>query len=523
MSTLARSRGDWITPGSGRPAREQLADVVADLARASWRQHCADCACTALFVWLVCATVAMLAIRVGLVAAEPALVLPGLLVVCLAAAAAAALARRPDSLKVAIAADLALNLKQRLSTAWEFSAAGSDAALAERLAAQAVRARLPARSRSLLVFPLRVNAFGMLAPVAAIALLLASVLDFERVTAPAPVVIDESVVSEGVRLREYGQRMEGRARREALPRSTEAAQQLQRLGNRMESAGLSRGEALSRLRDLDQELDAARRAALGEGESTPIGPLQIDTVDGAPTPAGPDPRAMLRRLLDGQLGAGEAGALGSDPGALARSGVSREALEDALRSFSQGEQSKLRDILEQMAQSEQAREDARELGDAREQVTRARQSLGGAPGAGPRADEPAAQAGARVAGEDASDGLDGPDGDSDGAASGSGGATGARGESFRAQAVRRAPREVDTGAVLQARGQPGEGGVFQSQARVLPRAGQVGIDNVELDARFAPQLEAVLSKEHYPAHHKAFIRRYFLSLSEGQRSQEPAR
>jgi len=520
VSTPARARGDWIAPGQARPAREQLAQVVAALARSKWRQHGADCACTALFAWLICASVAMLAMRLGLLAASPAIVLPGLLAACLLAAAAAALARRPDALQVAITADLALNLKQRLSTAWEFHDRGADDALAELLAAQAVRARLPARSRALLVFPLRVNVFGMLAPVAAIALLLVSVVDLRQVTEPAPTMVDESVVSEGVRLREYGQRMEGRARREELPRSTGAAQQLQRLGARMQSASLSRGEALSHLRDLDQELDAARRAALGEGAHTPIGPLQINTVDGSPTPGAPDPRALLQRLLDGQLGQGEARALGSDPGALARSGVSRDALDEALDSFSQGDQSRLRDILEQMARSEQAREEARELGAAREQVSRARQSLGGAPGAEAAADA-ASSAGARGAGEDAGDGLDGEHGGDDGAAAAAGGAPGnARGDSSRLQAARRAPREVDTGAVLQARGQPGEGGVFQSHARVLPRAGTIGSDTVAMDARFAPQLEAVLSKEHVPAHHKAFIRRYFLTLSESGRSQE---
>jgi hypothetical protein len=524
MSTPPRARGDWIGRGSARPARDQIADVVADLSRAKWRQHCADCMCTALFVWLVAASVAVLAIRLAILDAPLALVLPGLLAACLAAGAAAALSRRPDALQVAIAADLELNLKQRLSTAWEFAQRGADAALSERLAAQAVRARLPARARSMLVFPLRLNAYGMLVPVAAIALLLVSALDLQRFHAPAAAAVDESVLSEGVRLREYGQRMEGRARREALPRSTAASQQLQQLGSRMESAALSRGEALSRLRDLDQGLDAARRAALGEGEQTPIGPLQIDELDGARGPGGaPDARAMLQRLLDGQLDGGEARALGSDPDTLARAGVSREALEQALGSFSQGEQEDLRDILERLSRAEQAREDARTLGDAREQVARARQSLGDPSGAEERAGGPP-QAGAEGDGGAAREGSDLADADIDGIADAAGGSRGSAGGSRPAQqAVRRAPRELDTGPVLQARGRPGEGGVLVSQARVLPRAGQAGIDNVELDARFATQVEAVLSKEHYPAHHKEFIRRYFLSLSEGQRSQEPAR
>jgi hypothetical protein len=36
-------------------------------------------------------------------------------------------------------------------------------------------------------------------------------------------------------------------------------------------------------------------------------------------------------------------------------------------------------------------------------------------------------------------------------------------------------------------------------------------------SEFAPQVEEVLSREHYPAHYKEFIRRYFLNLSRGAR------
>lgn len=526
MSTLAHTRADWI--GSTRPAREQLADVVADLVRAKWRQHCVDYACSALFAWLLAATLAVLAMRQGLLGGSPLLVLSLLAALCAAPAVMFAWSRRPDTLQVAIEADLELNLKQRLSTAWEFAGASAggnaDASLAERLAAQAVRARLPARSRSALVFPLRLNTSGMLAPVAAIALALASVLEFDRAGTSAPLVVDQSVISEGVRLREYGQRMEGRARRDGLPRSAEASQQLQRLGNRMESASVSRGEALSRLRELDEELDAARRAALGEGTQSEIGPLQVDEMAGTRAPAGPDPRTLLQRLLDGQLRDGEAQALGSDPGALARAGISRETLDEALRSFDSGEQSALREILDKLARAAQQRDDARELDAARDQVTRAARNLDGSAGSGEQSDESSRGAAAREGGV-GNDESDGGDEDiSSGTPAPGTGAPGGRGdEAARAQMLRPAPREVDGGPVLQARGQPGDGGVFVSQARVLPRAGEIAIEPVELDARFAPELEAVLSKEHIPTHHKAFIRRYFLTLGEGAGSQESQR
>ena len=83
--------------------------------------------------------------------------------------------RRPDALEVAIRADVTLKLKQRLSTAWEFVALHGDNELADRLAVQAVKAGVPADPW--LVFPLRVNRWGWLAPLAATALLLVSVID----------------------------------------------------------------------------------------------------------------------------------------------------------------------------------------------------------------------------------------------------------------------------------------------------------------------------------------------------------
>ena len=58
--------------------------------------------------------------------------------------------RRPDSVEVAIRADLKLRQKQRLSTAWEYVRVHGDDELADRLALQAVKARLPASSWTVL-------------------------------------------------------------------------------------------------------------------------------------------------------------------------------------------------------------------------------------------------------------------------------------------------------------------------------------------------------------------------------------
>ena len=74
------------------------------------------------------------------------------------------------------------------------------------------------------------------------------------------------------------------------------------------------------------------------------------------------------------------------------------------------------------------------------------------------------------------------------------------------------PNEI----ILRPKSQAGVGDVFSAEAKVLPRANQAATDTVELDARYAAQVEQVLSKEDYPLHHKEFIRRYFLGLSLGE-------
>ena len=60
------------------------------------------------------------------------------------------------------------------------------------------------------------------------------------------------------------------------------------------------------------------------------------------------------------------------------------------------------------------------------------------------------------------------------------------------------------------------GEVFASQGSVLPNVTRPTVENVEMKQEFASQVEGVLSRDHYPAHYKEFIRRYFLSLSQGE-------
>jgi hypothetical protein len=529
MSPLSTTRGFWFRHGDPLSPRERLRKAVADLTRARRLQMLVDYGFAGLLAGLGLAAVAVLAARVMLLP-WPTWPLAGAVVLsALAVALLAGWWRRPATLDVAIHADLKLKLKQRLSTAWEFMTVHGDGELTERLAVQAVNAGLPADPGA--VFPLRVNRWGWLAPLAATALLLATVIEVDRaVQAPAPHAPDERVVSEGERLGAFGRAMQERAARERLPRSARQGAELERLGARMESGALSRSQAVGELRRRAASLDEERRQAQEEAAGADGGPSGAGQSSprtdqgspgdnrGSPAGSGLNPEAMLDRMRRGALDSADLRALTRYQKDLG-SGTAGQSLEKALQRHRAGADEALR---ENLALTERARREDRELGRAREQVLRARENLGDAArtarGRGPSAE------------------IDWDDDDRDGRDAGSAesiradtrrsGETGradtrsaSRGDGIatdRAQSPYR-PEPGPRGPVLQPQGEMREGEAHSSHARLAPRAGRPTVDHVEMASEFAPQVEEVLSREHYPAHYKEFIRRYFLNLSRGAR------
>ena len=69
--------------------------------------------------------------------------------------------------------------------------------------------------------------------------------------------------------------------------------------------------------------------------------------------------------------------------------------------------------------------------------------------------------------------------------------------------------------IIQARGQLGEGEVYSSEARVLPKLNAPTRASQAVSADLVEQAESVMSETSYPPHRKEFLRRYFLNLSEG--------
>jgi hypothetical protein len=91
-------------------------------------------------------------------------------------------------------------------------------------------------------------------------------------------------------------------------------------------------------------------------------------------------------------------------------------------------------------------------------------------------------------------------------------------ERGRAQAL---SDPAKSGPILKPQGNLREGESLVTHGQVLPKVGRPSVENVQMKAEFATQVEEVLSKEQYPAHSKEFIRRYFLSLSQGTREKQP--
>ncbi len=503
MSQAASARDLWL--GSPRPARERLGTAMAALTRARRLQMLVDHAFGGLLVGLGLATFAVLAARLMDLPFSPWQLSGAAVIVAVVIALLVGWQRQPDTLDVAIRADLALNLKQRLSTAWEIMAVRADSELAERLSAQAVRAGLPIHPGRL--FPLRVNRWGRLAPLAAIALLLVSAIDLNWMRAPAPREVDEQVVREGQRLGAFGREMQERAKREQLPRSARQAEQLERLGARMESGALNRGEALGQLRGMGESLDKERMQALADANQTDIGPLRPQSGERG-TAERADPRALAEQLAE-----------------LERSGVPRSEVEDRLRRQLPGDNEELRQMLEKLAQIDRAPREEKELQSAREQVRLALENLGeSAPGTDARGDpginldfDEEEDRGARSAESAGADGRERSDTARGAARSGS------PGDSRVAPDRQHAPVGPDsrgTGPILKPESQAREGEVFVTEARVLPKPGRPSVENVAMSSEFASQVEEVLAKEQYPAHYKEFVRRYFLKLSQGRVPQQ---
>ena len=503
-----------------RPAQERLVATVRDLTRARRDQLLLESAWTGLSSGLLLSCIWVLLVRIVPLPFNPWIGVACLVMAATMAAALVAWRRRPDELQVAILADLELDLQQKLSTAWELRASGTDEALIERLAEQAVKSvNIPRRCAYL--FPRRANLWGRLTPAAAILLVLAGIVDVRRESIPAPPApLDPLLAGEGERLREYGREMETRARRQGLMRSVAESQSLQRLGSRMAGSGLARQEALARLRELGMSLDTQRRQALSAGTQVSDFPDSQKATDGIFSTRDAALGELLQELLEGDFDPVQLGRLSEQAMMLSGAGVRPQDLRTALERLAEGEPAELREILERLSRVEPASREARELESAGEQVRLTRENLGDSERE--RETQVARIARAGIADGDPGRSVMGPGqkrfpGDED--------ARAAVYVTTRRSGRPTQPTETlgadsrsssaDPDVLIKPESRLGEGAAYSTRGRVLPRVGGIALENVELDARFAAQVEEVLSKEEIPLHERELVRRYFLSLSQG--------
>ena len=418
---------------------------------------------------------------------------------------------RPDDMSVAIDADIELRLKQRLSTAWEYVRAEAPRPIAARLA-QAALVRRHAR-RPEHVFPPRLNMEGRFLPVAYIALMVAVMFEPAPIEDNSSAIVDKEVSIQGARLGEFGRQLESRARRQGLPRAERQARRMQELGNRMRSGLLTRSEALDRLKPLSQAVDAERLAAMSEGPQTRVGPLRVESVPGR--------SGNLARALRDSL---ERTCRRRPPDARTQSqldsmGISREQLKKALDALTEGDESRLRELMNELERLSKNAEDAEALDDAGKAIDRARRNLGDE-AASSQAEPRRRSTPDRGAGSGEARPGQGNPGDTDEFGMGESPNSGRPGKGPPIEELMRERTsrfDVPEGnlVVIQARGQLGEGEVYSTEARVLPQINEATRAPQAVNTEMTEQAEAVMSESRYPPHRKDFLRRYFLNLSEG--------
>jgi hypothetical protein len=288
----------------------------------------------------------------------------------------------------------------------------------------------------------------------------------------------------------------------------------------MEGGALSRAQALEQLRQLGHSLDAESMQALADANDARSARPRAESGD----VSGGAPRlksgAPSEQTTMGALHSDDTRALEEESHDLVRPGSARGQQEEDMRGQETQNDERLRALLEKPAPDERARREHEELQAAREKILQAQQRLGESPARSNGAREPATDMAARERDEENDDdSWDKPRGGTKGVTASRFGSQGDSTVASERQQALLHPESGQSGPVLKPQSQLREGEVFVSEGQTLPQPVQPSVENVEMSREFAPQVEEVLSKEQYPAHYKEFVRRYFLTLSQGAQQQ----
>jgi hypothetical protein len=264
----------------------------------------------------------------------------GVLGIALVAGVLFGILRSPSDERLLLDADGALGLKERLYTAHRVRAGKEQTAYKDILLEDAEeRARNVEPGK---VYPLdRTEKFRITPFLVLIAVVLLTV-DFSGFGQRDPRVVDE-----GEFIEEFGKRLAARADRESLPGSQELAEELQRLGRRLQNEKLSQAESQEMIKKLsdrvEEQIDNIQRDLTAGVEQSDF---ELDE----------ETQESLQEMRRGEMSSAEIVELRQR--ILNKKGLTSRQRDDVQESFEQYEQNPSED-----AQSDLADELSQELGD----------------------------------------------------------------------------------------------------------------------------------------------------------------
>ncbi|MEM9604841.1 MAG: hypothetical protein AAGA11_18395 [Pseudomonadota bacterium] len=504
--------------GTGGATLAQLDSTVRRLAWAEGKQAVTHFALAGLFWGLLAACVAVVAVRLTGPPVTPTQALAICVVFGVALGAAIGWTKRRSPLSVAIVTDIRLNLKQRLSSAWELYERDPHSSQARDLAAQLQRVRTLVGHR---VFPLSSRSgnadfcypgvrWGRLVPIAALLLLLVSSLELTPSGSALETAIDPAVQREGAVLQAYSAALAQRAASEQLAASSEVAEDMGRLGRRMQGGSLSRDQAVTRLNDLrldirDASAELAAQTGGGQTGSTEalararqqLEQAAQNALNGTPSASNALELSTLDRALDG-------------------TDINPEAFRRAMSAAEDGDTEPLESLLQTLRERQRSARDAEELERAYRRVQSSRDNLDDSAGS--------AESGQPGLGRSDSDdnarGEPGPgvmeleDRDASARVFRHAAQRGGHGTSPDARQSEVTDNGLDLDLPdIRASGTVTEGQDIVVQTRVQPTVNAVAGRARAVGLPQHQQLEAILANDTVPTHQKDYVKCYFLQLS----------
>ncbi|MGQ9629742.1 MAG: hypothetical protein ACUVXI_05410 [bacterium] len=438
---------------------------------------------------------------------------------------------RVDRFKILMAVDRRMNLKERLSTAYENLRDRSRNFFLELLVEDAARKseNLDPKSALPFRFPRRTKyipiVLAIFIGVALIPFDLRSLLD-------SAFSINPQVGAEGRKIERFGRSLERKAKREELPESLDVARKMQELGRRLQTDRLSRDGSVNEIRNLAdevgsrrQELERRMRASSPSrgGQMSGRGSQDFSSVVSE----------MLNRMEQGGAPQGELQSMAESLSNMVPSdSLEGKQLQNLVQALRENDMEKAKEILKSLqrqSSSSASRKDAEGLRSAEETLRNSADSLedreskegsssmekGSEPGS--RGDDSISKKpkggfgqGFGPPEEDWGDML--PEGSEYSAGVGKTGSTlgeEGKGEDASTQHPQQQSEKIE-GKVTD------EGDVKTLFIRSLPLKNEAGVTEEEIISEYQKQAEEVISQDDIPLNFRQYIKDYFTSIGMGR-------